>query len=110
MSQVRSLAAEPMELKEFIKKCLIDIHEGVKEGNNDLVGKYPGDRPFSLGNMKSEIQFDMAVSSEDSVSGKIGGGIKVIAVNLGSIIDGSTKSASVSRIKFSVYTNFNLIG
>ncbi|MEK7463556.1 MAG: hypothetical protein AAB610_00320 [Patescibacteria group bacterium] len=98
-----------MELKEFIKKSLLDIRTGIREGNKEIIKELGGEGPFTLGDMKSKIDFDIAVSVEENISGKVGGGIKIVAVNIGSNIEGNSKSSNVSRIKFSIFTAFNFL-
>lgn len=98
-----------MELKEFIKKSLIDIRAGVREGNDKLKDDFGGESPFSLGEMKSKIEFDIAVTSEENTKGKVDGTIKVVIAKLGSDLESHTKLGNISRIKFSIYTNFNFL-
>ena len=99
-----------MELKEFIKKSLIEIRLGVREANEELVVRVDKEyKPFSMGDMKSKLDFDVAITVENSESSKVEGGLRVAIVKLGSDIENNIKTNNLSRIKFSIYTNYNLI-
>ncbi len=91
-----------MDLKEFVKNVLKDTIDAVeeirKESSRDmyLVG----------GSDERTIEFDIAVTAEDSTSGSGRAGIKVFQV-----IEGSTdmskevKNSTISRIQFGVSIN-----
>lgn len=110
-----------MELKEFVKRSLVEVMQGVSEANAELGASMDLNdqillfyRHESLSD-NPQIDFDIAVTAEDTskVSGNIKGsvGIKVAElVNLAGI-DGSSEgystsvNSSISRIKFSIYIN-----
>jgi len=99
-----------MELKEFIKKSLVEIRTGIYEANEELIVNLDKEyRPFSIGDMRNKIDFDVAITVENNESAKVEGGPKVAIAKLGSDVESSVKTNNLSRIKFSVYTNYNLI-
>lgn len=88
-----------MELKEFIKKVLLDITGAINEANSER------DREFIFVDKTSArtIEFDIAVSAEENVSQGGKGGIKVWNfVEAGGNIAGEMKNSTVSRISFGV--------
>lgn len=98
-----------MNLDEFIKNSLVDIRKGLRNGNLELGKEFGGEGPFSLGERNAKIDFDIAVTIENNTKGNVGGGIKVAVANLGSQMENETKASNFSRIRFSVYTDFNFI-
>ncbi len=87
-----------MELKEFIKQTIIDITDGLIEGQ-----KYIKDNNLGEGieSGYKRIQFDIAVTSQDE--NKIGGGGKVTVANIFSVkgeAENVTAITNVSRIQF----------
>ena len=89
-----------MELKEFIKKSLVDIIQGVQESTNES-GKRIN---LSADNRSARmVEFDIAVSVEniDAKEGKAG--IRVLEfVQAGANISNEIKNSTVSRIRFGV--------
>lgn len=107
-----------MELREFITATLVEIQQGVQEAINECEEKKIAGviNPIysKTGNISSQhiashrqnVDFDIAVTTENSSSsqeaGKMKGGIKVIS---GSIDKSDTEKESdskSSRIKFSI--------
>ena len=87
-----------MELKEFIKKTLLDIVEAVNEVNEDS----PYDvKLFGLDD-KRTVEFDVAVSAEKNGISAGTMGISVFSLKAGGKIEKETKDSKVSRIIFSV--------
>lgn len=104
-----------MELKEFITTTLVEIHEGVSEAIQRLAssGQNLGainPIPFEDGRMtanainnnKSNVDFDIAVTTTSADSAGANGGIKVMGVNLGGSASTSSSDSAVTRIKFSI--------
>ncbi|MCX5748694.1 MAG: hypothetical protein NTZ10_00395 [Candidatus Saganbacteria bacterium] len=89
-----------MELKEFIKKVLVDITSAVKEATieaHQIIEIYgsPENR---------HVEFDIAVSVEETTSKSGKAGVKVLQfVEAGGDINRDNKNSTVSRIKFGVW-------
>lgn len=87
-----------MELKDFVKKVLIDLTQAVEEVRKESV------RDMVLYNKEGHtVGFDIAVSAEniDLKSGKAG--IRVLQfAETGGTISKESKNATVSRVEFSV--------
>ena len=89
-----------MELKEFVKKSLLGIIQGVKESVDECGGEIYISRDDKSGRM---VEFDIAVSVEsiNTTSGKAG--IRVLEfVQASGNIGNETKDSTVSRIRFGV--------
>lgn len=89
-----------MELKDFIKKVLIDLDNAVieasRESNHNI--------SFSDNKDRRTVEFDIAVTTEeiDSKSGKTG--IRVLSfAEAGGDISKENKNSTVSRITFGVH-------
>lgn len=91
-----------MELKEFIKQTIIQLTDGLREGH-----KYIQDNQFGKGvneEKYKEINFDIAVTSNEEATTGIGGKISVANVfSVGGKDESSTKASNVSRIQFKTY-------
>lgn len=88
-----------MELKEFIKKAMLDIVCAVDESSTE------SSRELSLRSTDKDrtIEFDVAVSVEESKATGGKAGIKVLQfAEAGGGIDNITKNSTVSRIRFGV--------
>lgn len=87
-----------MELKEFIKKVLVDLTQAVEEVRAQAI------RDMVLYDKEGHtVGFDIAVSAEnvDLKAGKTG--IRVLQfAEAGGTISKESKNATVSRVKFSV--------
>jgi hypothetical protein len=87
-----------MELKEFVKKVIIDLDQAVSEANAETKRhvRFRGVKEHA-----TALEFDVAVSAESSSSGKGGGGIKVWGISeIGASVSGEVKNSTVSRISF----------
>jgi len=111
-----------MELQEFIKNTLISIKGGLREANEEFAkqdGKVLGKDATvefvmwhdsgTSGKRNNAIDFDVAVTVNQTTDGKVGAGIKIAVVNIGSEIGTSGATEHASRIKFSIYP-FHIIG
>ena len=88
-----------MELKEFVKSVLIDVVDAVEETRKE------SSRDMYLDSAKEgrTVDFDIAVTVEDSTSGSGKAGIKVFQlIEGGGEISKEAKNSTVSRIKFGV--------
>lgn len=87
-----------MELKEFVKKVLIDLDQAVSEVNKETSREV---RFRGVSGQRNEIEFDIAVIVEDNQSGGAKAGIKVfnmIEAGTGGSIE--NKNQTASRIHF----------
>ncbi|MBU1092438.1 hypothetical protein KJ836_02090 [Patescibacteria group bacterium] len=88
-----------MELKDFVKKVLLDLVQAVEEVRGESV------RDMRLSNHKGErtVEFDIAVSAESSsgLSGKAG--VRVLQfAEAGGDINKEAKNSTVSRVRFGI--------
>ncbi|MFH1894674.1 MAG: trypco2 family protein [Patescibacteria group bacterium] len=89
-----------MELKQFVKSVLKDVVDAVEEMRQES----SRDMHLNVGENKRTVEFDIAVTVEDSTSSSGKAGIKVFqVVEGGGGISKDLKNSSVSRIKFGVY-------
>lgn len=107
-----------MELKEFVTLALVQIVNGVREANQELLGesKAASDakNPFLLAYSGGEdpdtphVEFDLAVTTEtdSKAAGGASATLHVVAFGLGG--SKSTINQSVSRVRFSVTVNEHL--
>jgi hypothetical protein len=100
-----------MELDEFISKTLQQIVDGVESArrakgneivNPTVVGIIPSGKSYVNERLIHYIDFDVAVTVQDSRDTQGGGKISVLGMNLGGKMDASTQSQTVTRIKFDV--------
>jgi len=91
-----------MELKEFVKKVIIDLDLAIKEVGQETEHGVS----FSDKKEKRTIEFDIAVTTEDIdiKSGKTG--IRVLQfAEAGGKISKENKNSTVSRISFGVHVD-----
>lgn len=89
-----------MELKEFVKSILKDVTEAVEESRGTLAR----DMYLDAGKEQRTVEFDIAVTVEDSTTGTGKAGIKVFQlIEGGGEVSKEAKNSSVSRIKFGVH-------
>lgn len=90
-----------MELKEFVKNVLKDLVDAVEEVRKD------SSRNMTLSSHKESnqtVEFDIAVTVEDSTSGSGKAGIKVFQlIEGGGEMSREVKNSSMSRVKFGVH-------
>lgn len=96
-----------MELDQFISDTLINLQKGLSTANSTI--KSTGEKSFSL-HQGDQVTFDIAVTVNDENSGKVGGGIRIAGIGLGSDMESKSIQGSISHIKFSVKCNFNHFG
>ena len=115
-----------MELKDFIKNSIEEISRGVLEAGealsdtNAIVSPHDfrinSDSSQAFGRTRKvcdehdelgtrvvqKVDFDIAVSIDEADKSNLNGKINVLSVSLGGGTETTTKSGSVSKIKFSV--------
>lgn len=89
-----------MELKEFVKKVIIDLDHAVSEANNETKREV---RFKGVKEHRTALEFDVAVTVESNNSGKGGGEIKVWGIGeIGASGHTEQKNSTVSRVSFGV--------
>jgi hypothetical protein len=89
-----------MELKEFVKKVIIDLDQAISEANSETKRTI---RFKGVKEQRTALEFDVAVTVESHVSGKVAGGIKVWGIaEAGASGSTESKNSSVSRVSFGV--------
>ncbi len=99
-----------MELNEFIAATLSEIQRGVETAiNGTIKNGVSGTINPVWGTTKDigsahiqNVQFDIAVTVVEKISGQVGGGIKVVGMSLGGGGSGASETTEVSRIQFSI--------
>ncbi len=89
-----------MELKEFVKKVIIDLDEAISEANSETKREI---RFKGVKETRTALEFDVAITVESTDQGKAGGEIKVWGI--GQVGAGGTselKNSTVSRVSFGV--------
>jgi hypothetical protein len=90
-----------MEIKEFVKNVLKDLVDAVEEVRRD------SSRDMKLSSHKESnqtVEFDIAVTVEDTTAGSGKAGIKIFQmIEGGGEMSKESKNSSVSRIKFGIY-------
>ncbi len=90
-----------MELKDFIKGVVSDIHDAMDELISEKGLVYDiDDMPNAKNGIHKVIDFDVAVSGSGSVEGKVDGGIKVLDVGVSGATEAKTVHEQTSRVKF----------
>lgn len=88
-----------MEIKEFVKKVLIDLVEAVEESRGQSVR----DMYLEHNETNRTVEFDIAVAVEDKTKQGGTAGIKVLElVQGGGELSKEARNSTVSRIKFGV--------
>lgn len=89
-----------MELKEFIKKVLLDINGAVNDASDEAKRRI---EIYGVPNNR-HIEFDIAVSVEETSAKSGNAGVKVLSfAQAGGDVSIENKNSTVSRIKFGVY-------
>jgi len=98
-----------MELDEFIKTTLIQVVKGVTEAQKDVqqfnAAVNPSESESSYGSSENYpylIDFDIAVTVEDSGSSTGGAAIQVLGMSAGGKADTANSISQNHRIKFEV--------
>ncbi len=100
-----------IELEEFIKGSLLQIHSALKKTNQNLSSKYSKDekknifllKPGSELDKGSGIRFDLSITTKEVTEGKAKGKVKIFIFS--SDLDGEygKTNQSISKIGFTVH-------
>jgi len=89
-----------MELKEFVKKVIIDLDQAVSEANKETEREI---RFKGIKEQRTAVEFDVAVTVESTDSGKGSGEIKVWGIGqVGATGSTELKNSTISRVSFGV--------
>lgn len=97
-----------MELKEFIKRSVLDVMEATLEAQTEWEAR-TGNKGFinpawdgteHLHEHVQEIDFDVAVTAGSTTAGKANAGIKVFSLDLGASGEIRDEGSTVSRLRF----------
>lgn len=89
-----------MELKDFVKKVIVDLDQAVSEAN---IATNREVRFKGVKEQRTAVEFDIAVTVESSDSNGIGGGIKVWGIaEAGAKGVVESRNSSVSRVSFGI--------
>ncbi len=89
-----------MELKDFVKKVIMDLDQAVTEANAETKRevRFKGVKEY-----RTALEFDVAVTVESTNSGGGGGAIQVLGfAQIGGSASTEQKNSSVSRVSFGV--------
>jgi hypothetical protein len=89
-----------MELKDFVKKVIIDLDSAISEANKETEREI---RFKGVKEQRTAVEFDVAVTVESTKTGKGGGEIKVWGIGqVGAKGNMEFKNSTVSRVSFGV--------
>jgi hypothetical protein len=89
-----------MELKEFVKKVIIDLDSAISEANEETNREV---RFKGVKQTRTALEFDVAVTVESYDKDKTNGGIKVWGIaEAGFESNKENKNSTVSRVSFGV--------
>ncbi len=89
-----------MDLKEFVKKVIMDLDQAVSEANTETKREV---RFKGVKEHRTALEFDVAVTVESTDSGMGGGEIKVWGIGqVGAAGSTELKNSTVSRVSFGV--------
>lgn len=98
-----------MELKEFIKRSLLDVVNGVEEANAEKDRFRLTSHKIGTGERGQKIEFDISVIVDKSSESDLKGGIKVAFANIGGGLSEAEKSQNVHKIKFEIFVTESLM-
>jgi hypothetical protein len=89
-----------MELKDFVKKVIVDLDQAISEANEETQREV---RFKGVKETRTALEFDVAVTVESTDTAKGKGGIKVWGIAEAGV-DGTiqSKNSTVSRVSFGV--------
>ena len=94
------------ELQAFVAGSLKAIMDGISEAQPNAQMKSPFGTGTHAYNAPKEVSFDIAVTAERTASAKGGFSLKVLSVGAGAETQGEKTNSTVTRIQFSVRTEF----
>lgn len=98
-----------MELKEFIKRSLLDVVNGVEEANAEKDRfRLTSHKNMGTGERGQKIEFDISVIVDKSSESDLKGGIKVAFASIGGGLSEAEKSQNVHKIKFEIFVTESL--
>ncbi|MBT3393540.1 MAG: hypothetical protein HN411_00305 [Waddliaceae bacterium] len=93
-----------MNLQEFVKDVLVSLDKAVEEARAEM----KRDVYFSMNKEQRTVEFDIAVSSEETDSKNGKAGIKVLQfAEGGGSLSKENKNSTISRVKFGVGISYN---
>lgn len=91
-----------MQIKDFVKSVLLELNEAVDEARQQT----SRDITFTNTDGKRTVEFDIAVTAEDTTDANGKAGVKVLSfVEAGGNLARGSKNSTVSRIQFGVNVN-----
>ena len=99
-----------MELKDFVKKTLFEICDGIAEARGDIETKYGGNCIIAPARVDgqpiteklSSITFDIAIHLEEEKSKRGNGCVNLKVLNIGGELTGKTADKKVNRVSFTI--------
>jgi len=89
-----------MDLKDFVKKVIIDLDQAVSEANQETRREI---RFKGVKEHRTAVEFDVAVTVETTASAETGGKIKVWGIaEAGAEGSAETKNSTVSHVSFGI--------
>lgn len=89
-----------MELKDFVKKVILDLDAAISEANNEAEREI---RFRGVKEKRTALEFDVAVTVESSDGSNGGGEIKVWGLaQAGGNVTSEQKNSTVSRVTFGI--------
>ena len=90
-----------MELKDFVKRAIVDLDQAIEEANKET---HRAIRFRGVQGQRTALEFDIAVTVENSSDVSGGAGIKVLGLaEVGGQGASLERSSTVSRISFGVH-------
>jgi hypothetical protein len=89
-----------MELKDFVKKVILDLDTAVSEVNEESAREV---RLRGVKEHRTAVEFDVAITVESTNNGSAGGGIKVLGIiEANGSAETQLKNSTVSRVSFGI--------
>jgi hypothetical protein len=93
-----------MELRDFIKRALLDVVGGVEDANKEIDRfRLTSQRHHGTDENGQKVEFDISVIVNESSENNINGGLKIAALNLGGDKRQSESNQNLHKIKFEVF-------
>lgn len=110
MFQKKQLLKDKMELKDFIRKTLIEVCDGIAEARTSIENKYKGNciiAPAKIAGKEicmegNKITFDLVIQAENAQGGNISGEGKMWVCNIGGGYKNEISEKKINRIIFDV--------
>lgn len=92
-----------MELKDFIKRALLDVVNGVDEANQEKNCFRLASQVHANGDNGQKVEFDISVIVNESSENDLKGGLKIASFNFGGGTKQSESNQNLHKIKFEVF-------